>query len=260
MDSASPSRGGYRGTTIDIGAVLSACAGAARRRGWKIEELAVSGDLALPIFTRPARPGGGPVFSLYLSAGIHGDEPAGPLAMLRLMEADAWPPSFELRVLPCLNPAGFRLRRRENAVGQDLNRDYRHRESAEVRAHIGWLQRQPAFDLALCLHEDWEAQGFYLYELNPDARPSLAAHILAAVARVCPVEQAEVIEGRPACGGVVRPDLDPALRPQWSEAFWLLQHKARLVYTLEAPSSLALETRVQALAAAVQAVWEIPGA
>ena len=29
-----------------------------------------------------------------------------------------------------------------------------------------WLARQPNFDLAVCVHEDWESVGFYLYELN----------------------------------------------------------------------------------------------
>ena len=59
-----------------------------------------------------------------------------------------------LWLCPCLNPTGFPLNRRENAEGIDLNRDYRHLQSAEVRAHIDWLGRQPFFDLTLCLHED----------------------------------------------------------------------------------------------------------
>lgn len=107
--------------------------------------------------------------------------------------------------------------------------------------------------LALCLHEDWEANGFYLYELNPDARPTLARLMIEAVAPVCPIDLAEVIEGRPAHGGIIQPSHDPNSRPQWPEAFWLLQHKTRLSYTLEAPSDFTLKTRVDALVAAVRA-------
>jgi hypothetical protein len=81
-----------------------------------------------------------------------------------------------------IRPA-FPLNRRENAAGIDLNRDYRHLQSPEVRAHVDWLQRQPRFDVALCLHEDWESNGFYVYELNPDNRPSFAEKILEAAAK-----------------------------------------------------------------------------
>ncbi len=99
---------------------------------------------------------------VYISTGIHGDEPAGPLAALQLLQEDCWPKDAALWMCPCLNPTGFPLNRRENAQGIDLNRDYRHLETAEVQAHTSWLQRQPAFDLTLCLHEDWESRGFYI--------------------------------------------------------------------------------------------------
>jgi hypothetical protein len=135
----------------------------------------------------------------------------------------------------------------------DLNRDYRQPQTAAVQAHTAWLQQQPAFDFALCLHEDWESHGFYVYELNPDHRPSLAPKIVEAVEKVCPIDRSEMIEGRPAAGGIIRPELDPATRLYWPEAFWLLQNKTRLSYTLEAPSDFPLETRVEALAGGVNA-------
>ncbi|NDE98924.1 MAG: hypothetical protein EB034_11715 [Verrucomicrobia bacterium] len=74
-----------------------------------------------------------------------------------------------------------------------------------------------------------------------------------AVASVCPIDLTEVIEGRPAHGGIIHPSHDPSSRPQWPEAFWLLQHKTRLSYTLEAPSDFPLPMRVDALVAAVRA-------
>ena len=105
---------------------------------------------------------------------------------------------------------GFVLNRRENDKGIDLNRQYRHLETAETRAHIAWLERQPQFDLCLCLHEDWESHGFYVYELNPENRPSLAETMIARIAEVCPIDPSEIIEDRPARNGIIRPNLDPA--------------------------------------------------
>ncbi len=242
--------GRYGGETIDIGAVLQAQLAAATRYGWRTEWLEASPRLRLPALTRQVAE---PRRRLYLSAGIHGDEPAPPLAIRDLLAADAWPRDCSLWLCPCLNPVGFARNCRENADGVDLNRDYRHRETGEVRAHIAWLERQPVFDLALCLHEDWEAAGFYLYEVNPDGQPSLADRMVRAAAGVCPVDRSPMIDGREAHAGVIRPSLDPSLRPRWPEAFYLIRNQTRHSYTLEAPSDFPLATRVAALVAAVQA-------
>src|SRR5262249_49738898 len=158
-----------------------------------------------------------------------------------------------LYLIPCLNPTGLRLNRRENDQGVDLNREYLNTKAPETLAHIDWLGRQPSFDLCLCLHEDWESDGFYVYELNPENRPTLADHVVAQVAEVCPIDRSEIIEGRPAQNGIIRPNVDPRSRPQWPEAFYLLSIKTRLSYTLEAPSDFPLETRVAALVSAVRA-------
>ena len=218
--------------------------------------IAVEPGLALPVFARHPRAAattGKPAVRIYISAGIHGDEPAGPLAVRQLLRENIWPSRAEIQLLPCLNPTGFPHNRRENMRGHDLNRDYRHFETAEVRAHVAWLESQPSFDLAFCLHEDWEAHGFYLYELNPDGRPSCAREMINSVSAVCPVDLSPLIEGRAASGGLINPNLDPNSRPQWPEAFWLLQNKTRQSYTLEAPSDFPLSVRVAALVAATRA-------
>jgi murein peptide amidase A len=243
---------GYHGETIDIRAVLRDIETAARQHGWTAEPFGQQGEFNLLALHRTCRDEA-KRRRIYLSAGIHGDEPAGPLAALRLLQENQWPENAELWFCPCLNPAGFDLNRRENAGGKDLNRDYRHLETAEVRAHIAWLERQPQFDLCLCLHEDWESQGFYVYELNPENRPSLAEAMIARIAKVCPIDPSALIEGREASNGIIRPNLDPATRPQWAEAFYLIVNKTRLSCTLEAPSDFPLLPRVNALVTGVQA-------
>jgi hypothetical protein len=251
---------GYLGETIDISAVLGDCVDAATRHGWRIERVRVAPEEHLLAMTRgasvapdPASDGGERRQRIYLSTGIHGDEPAGPLAVRRLLQDDAWPHGADLWLCPCLNPAGITANRRENSDGVDLNREYLKPQAKETIAHIGWLERQPALDLCLCLHEDWESHGFYVYELNPDNRPSVAEFIVKRVAEVCPIDLSESIEGRPAKDGIIRPNLDPRSRPQWPEAFYLITHKTRLSYTLEAPSDFPLPARVNALVAGVQA-------
>ncbi|HLH56097.1 MAG TPA: M14 family metallocarboxypeptidase [Verrucomicrobiae bacterium] len=266
-------KNGYFGERIDLPEVLRGCAEAGAACGWRSEDIEVDEALSLPVFVRPGaitRTGNGaaPTRSpqVYISAGIHGDEPAGPLAVRQLLKENQWPPGFGLWVCPCLNPAGFRSGRRENASGLDLNRQYLKPKAIETAAHIAWLERAPAFDLCLCLHEDWEAHGFYVYELNPDNQPSLAEEIVRDVSAVCPIDLSELIEGRPARGGIIRPSLDPRERPDWPESFYLLTYKTRLSYTLEAPSDYALGPRVGALVTAVNTAlrllnerWKSPG-
>jgi hypothetical protein len=253
---------GYGGETIDIDAVLAECVAAAQANGWAIEQIHPApkpilgfNRLASRITNHASRithhaP------CIYISTGIHGDEPAGPLAMRQLLQENVSLAGFDLWLCPCLNPVGFSLNRRENSEGLDLNRQYLTPKAGETAAHMAWLKSQPSFDLCLCLHEDWESHGFYLYELNPDHQPSLAEAIVARVGEVCPIDRSEVIEGRPAVNGIIRPGVDPRSRPDWPEAFFLITHKTRLSYTLEAPSDFPLATRVAALVAGVTAALE----
>jgi len=217
-------------------------AAAAKQAGFRAETYGEVHGHPLTAYTKRTP---GPRPRVYLSAGIHGDEPAPPHALLKLVESGF----FDLRctwfVCPLLNPTGFLHRTRENHAKADLNRDYKVPLTVEVGAHIAWLQRQPNFDLIICLHEDWEAKGFYLYELNPENRPTLAPAMIAAAGVHGPIESAAVIDGRPiAAPGIIRPVSDPLLRETWPEAIYLRNHHGALDYTIETPSAWPLAQRI----------------
>src|SRR5688572_16337235 len=243
--------GGYFGEKINIRSLLDEIKTAALDSGWSLDVFHAEGGLDLFALIHPASNVSASKLRIYISAGIHGDEPAGPLAVLELIRRNSWPDHVEIVLVPCLNPVGFANNTRENGQGIDLNRDYLNSQSSEIRAHVAWLEKQTPFDLCLCLHEDWESHGFYVYELNPERKPSLAGAMVTNVAKVCPIDPSPIIEGREALGGIIRPTLDPRTRPLWAESYWMLQHKTRLSYTLEAPSDFPLHTRVNALVAAV---------
>ena len=253
MERLNKNLGGYLGETIDIRPVLKDVRLAAQQHGWTSEIFYNDADFELPALRRACR-GDAKGKRMYISAGIHGDEPASPLAALKLLQENLWPDHLEIWFCPCLNPSGFTLNSRANAKGIDLNRGYLNPVAEEIVAHISWLERQPQFDLCLLLHEDWESNGFYLYEQNPEGRASFAERIIEGVEKVCPIDYSETIEGRPAKGGILRPNIDPRSRPDWPEAFYLIAHKTRQSYTVEAPSDFNLQTRVDALVAAVNTV------
>lgn len=226
-------------------------ASAAARAGFKSTVFGeVSGHPLLAYTKRTP----GPRPRVYVSSGIHGDEPAPPWALLTLLEQGFFDARCQWFVCPLLNPTGFVRQTRENHAGVDLNRDYKAPATVEIRAHVAWLRRQPNFDLVLCVHEDWEANGFYLYELNLLNRPTLALAMLGAAAAHMPIETATTIDGRASVEtGIIRPASDPLLRDAWPEAIYLLQHHAKLDYTLETSSRFPLPVRVAALAAAITA-------
>jgi len=265
MQRLGTNKGGYRGETIDIQRVLREIE-AARGPGLWLAGGAEAAHAELSLFKCSRRRAGltyywrkvskSPRKRVYISAGIHGDEPAGPLATLELVRENRWPDDVAITLFPCLNPTGFPLNRRENDQGVDLNRDYRHLQTEEVKMHVAMLDELPSYDLSLLLHEDWESNGFYLYETNPRHEPSLAEKMIELVAKVCPIDTASEIDGWAAQHGIIRPNLKPEERPLWAEAIYLIQNKSRLGYTLEAPSDFPLPIRVAALTAAVHAALE----
>ena len=233
---------------IYIDSVLGEVHQSALQHGWHSETFLKDEDYELRAYHRRTV---GAKTNLYLSTGIHGDEPSGPLALLQLLKENDWPEA-NLWLVPCVNPTGFRANTRENAHGIDLNRDYRHQNSAEVRAHVEWLKRQPAFQLTLVLHEDWESNGFYVYELNPRNKRSLAADIIESVRQICPIESAELVDNWECRAGIITPNVDPMERPQWAESLWLIVNHTEQSYTLETPSDFALDLRVKAHLTAVR--------
>jgi predicted deacylase len=196
---------------------------------------------------------------IYLSAGIHGDEPAGPLAVMEILRSPWFADvDADWTICPALNPHGLRANTRENAGGIDLNRDYQRRQSPEVAAHAEWLLERSPPDLFLSLHEDWETTGFYFYEINlaPD-QPAHADAILSEVSRILPIESAPVIDGhRVRETGWIYHAAEADLPDEWPEAIFLAKNGCPLSFTFETPSQLPLDKRVAAHVAAVRAVVE----
>lgn len=218
--------------------------------------------------------------SVYLSSGMHGDEPAPPLTILELLWRNEWPAEWNIYLCPCLNPAGLRANSRENAGGIDLNRDYYESASKEIRAHVAWLAKQPQFSVAMSLHEDWEAGGFYFYQLGPLSVEPVIHYVRGQLAEVCTIDESSMIDRLPAEEGML--DLafhslqvnealidelgDPPSdashfskrRCIWSEPIFLINRKTRVSYTFESASAFPLELRVQALTRAVDALLSCP--
>jgi murein peptide amidase A len=244
-------QGRYHGEGLDVAEYLREFHAAALARHWQPEHFGTIKGHQLHGYRRSPK---NPARTIYISTGIHGDEPAGPVALRRLVEEDQWPADTQLILCPCINPTGLQLKTRENADGIDLNRQYRNPQAPEVLAHIAWLDTLPPFDLALILHEDWEADGFYLYEVNYGNVPGGGERIVERVREFCPIQPNSVIDGLWQCAeGIIHPNIRREDRPQWAEAVYLIVKKTKLSLTLEAPSDFPLSFRAEVHVRAVRA-------
>jgi len=173
---------------------------------------------------------------VYLSAGVHGDEPAGVFALLLAVEDRELDTRFSYRIWPCMNPTGFDARTRESVDGLDINRTFgRGGGSPEAKA-IVMANRDRKYVLAVDLHEDDEAGGFYAYAYG---EPAAAERAVDAVTR-----GGIAVDPR----GVLRPD--PAAEALeiggLSLSLLLCRNAARRTVTFETASAHALRERVDA--------------
>ena len=200
----------------------------------------VSGYEVFVLVSPQLCPGG-----IYLSAGIHGDETAGTEGLLRWAESN---PGILRKlpcvIFPCLNPWGLVNNSRMDANGRDLNRTFQHDHVPHIQALKAFIKPH-RFSLALSLHEDYDGQGLYLYEL--ERRTPFWGEDLVEIARpLMAIEGRTMIDNRRASkAGLLRRKINAKKLQAIPEAVYLHLHHAERTFTFETPSEFALEDRVR---------------
>ena len=241
---------------VDVEQLRTRLQEAARLAGFTVTWASGRDDNGLPILSRePVNPAG----RIYVSTGVHGDEPAGPLGVLEALRKRRWAEDIAWTVVPLVNPTGLAAGTRENDGAIDLNRDYGPEpQTVEVQGHVAWLGEQH-WDLALCLHEDSDGRGAYIYELSQPDEPALAHDVLAAMEPHVGIDRSPEIDGMPAKEGVMQPSVE-GIRT-WErdlpEAVWLWRRHTPICLTLETPSAQPIVSRVQAQVAGLCAAVEV---
>ena len=221
------------------------------RAGLTMRRIASSPDYELyTVRTKNLPPNG----AIYISAGIHGDEPAGTEALITWAENNVRTlrrrPFF---LVPCINPWGLVNNCRTDAKQRDLNRSFHDDavpEIAALRRAIGSRR----FSLGMTLHEDYDGVGIYIYEVL-GTTPYWGEALLAAARPHVPADTRAVIEGRECVGGMVRPAIDMEFFKKIGLPEALLLHllKCPRVFTVETPSEYSLERRIKAHVAVIEA-------
>jgi hypothetical protein len=143
-----------------------------------------------------------------LFALVHGDEPAGALAMQcllnRLVDDPAPAAGYELSFYPLCNPTGYEDETRHNRAGLDLNREFwRNSALPEVRILEEEL-RTRHFDGIVALHADDTSDGLYGYSQGRLLNENLLVPALRASAGVLPLNPREIIDGFEAHDSVIK--------------------------------------------------------
>jgi hypothetical protein len=191
--------------------------------------------------------------SIYISAGIHGDEPAGTEALITWAEKNTRVlrrrPFF---LVPCINPWGIVNNSRIDSRGRDLNRVFQNDSVAEIAALKRAMGRR-RFSLGLTLHEDYDGLGIYIYEVQ-GALPYWGEALLDAARPHVPADSRPMIEDRECVGGLVRRALDMTLfnKIGLPEAVYLHLKGCQRVFTIETPSEYGLDRRVRAHVAVIE--------
>jgi hypothetical protein len=97
-------------------------------------------------------------------AGLHGNEPAGPLGALKFLEEKIYVPKTKrVVIIPLVNPTGWNANTRETEEGNDLNRMFLDKDLKGECKYIWDAIKDDDILMLHTLHEDPDLKEFYLY-------------------------------------------------------------------------------------------------
>ena len=184
--------------------------------------------------------------TICIISGIHGNEIAGPLSILKIVDAiiNDLPAQFRFVVYPMINPSGFDLRQRFDADHRDLNAIYgatlRSKNYFEVQTFYQDSLKFAPFEAVITLHEDSDREKFYMYGLGKENLDFY--HAVCSFAKTCipPWMNGEI-------EGCITDDHGLILSNARDHAFdGALYNKGmtKLAYTFETPGKLDVQFRV----------------
>ncbi len=211
-----------------------------------------------------------------ISAGVHGEEPAGVYALLRFLENDIqdFIGSYRFLIFPCINPFGLEHGYHFNPDGIDVNRQFKlDTDCYEATKVIRTLSRfARKFTCTIDLHEtdpNWADEGFtvadnphtfYMWETCANKSIRIGNKVVAEVKKIAEVcdwpkvyrdtNNAGVIWYPEGCGNPVYAQgtaLDAFLNANYTPQS----------FTLETPCGWNLEKRVATNLVAIRTILEL---
>ena len=211
-----------------------------------------------------------------ISAGIHGEEPAGVYALLKFLAEDIsdFTDDYRFLIFPCINPFGFEHNQRLNQEGMNINREFKKdslcREANRVMTTLGRKARK--FLCTIDLHETdpnyigesfTEAdnpQEFYMWEACPDKSLRIGDEVILNVERRVPVCRWDRIYDDINNDGVIwYPEgcLNRVYAQGTTLEAFLNANYTPQAFTIETPCGWPMEQRVLAHRVALRSILEL---
>lgn len=144
---------------------------------------------------------------LGIFAAIHGDEPAGALALMEflldLLEHPDLAENYSISAYPICNPTGYEANTRFSRSGRDLNREFwKSSQEPEVQLLEHEL-RTRHFNGIIQLHADDTSDGIYGFVRGATLTRELLRPALEAAGTVLPLNRNPLIDGFAAQDGII---------------------------------------------------------
>jgi hypothetical protein len=187
-----------------------------------------------------------------LFGSIHGDEPAGALALAQLLiELSAEPEiaeNFQLQIYPLCNPTGFEDNTRHSRPGRDLNREFwKASEEPEVKLLEREL-RESRFSGLIQLHADDTSDGIYGFVRGHTLTENLLRPALTEAGRILQRNVNATIDGFAARDGIIYDQYDGVLAAPANI------YPVPFEIILETPHHAPIEQQVKALVVATRTI------
>lgn len=156
---------------------------------------------------------------VFLSGGVHGDEPAGVEALLKFLEEAKQHTTFNFLIIPCVNPVGYERNIREGSDFKDMNRNFYEgtpcHDNQVIMKFLAHAEYNYLF--AMDLHEtrandkpneeyphsERHPESFYMFEVCDTKEKEIGQYITAEVSKVTPVCRWARVWGDTNINGVI---------------------------------------------------------
>ncbi len=184
-------------------------------------------------------------------ATIHGDEPAGALAAIQVLQNFAQNPdsaeNFLLRVYPLCNPTGFEDNTRHSRNGKDLNREFWKSSSEPEIAILEHELLTQHFHGIIQLHADDTSDGIYGFVRGHTLTENLLRPALLEAGKILPRNVNATIDGFAARDGIIYQHYEGILAAP-------MQSEPPFEIIFETPHGAPMDLQVQALVVAINTI------
>jgi predicted deacylase len=185
------------------------------------------------------------------SAGIHGNESSGPLAIIDFLnQYQATNNDPKIIIFPVANPVGFNDNTYFVRDGQNLNRNFGKRKmTAENHLLYTAIMNEPISFFA-SFHEDDELAGAYMHAYFDEKKPpAIYFDLLDTLSKTCPIYKKNRIHNYKAKNGLV-----PNPAPDGSFEDQMRQDGVKYSICLEIPDRLPIGDRIEANTAIMKTI------